>query len=128
MVSRESRVAGIAIVCAVGFGVVMGFSGLSETVPYGPVIVAILVFPGLSLLAPQLYLALTTTDAAMRRRHLRVGLGLSGALLLFSAPVANPASRSVVAVSGAGLLTVLLLWEALRGYYESSLFEDATGE
>ncbi|WP_336001633.1 hypothetical protein [Halorientalis halophila] len=128
MVSRSTRVAAVGVGLAVLVGIAMGLSGLYESLPYGEVVTALIVFPGLSLLAPQLYLARTTDDPAMRRRHLRVGLGLSGALTLLTAPITDPADRAIFSVVGGGLLAALLVWEAVEGYRESSLFADADGE
>lgn len=127
MVSRETRVALVSIGAAAVVVAVSLALNLTETIPYGEAVLYLIAFPGLCLLVPQLYLARTTTEPAMRKWHLRAGLGVGGVLTLAGANV-DPAGRTALQVIGAGLLVALFVTEAVQGYYESSLFEDAAGE
>lgn len=127
MVSRTTRVTFVALSVAAVVLVVSLALNLEATLPYGSAILFLVVFPGLGLLVPQLYLARTTDDPGMRTWHLRAGLGLAGLLTLAGASV-DPTGRTALQVIGAGLLIALLGYEAVQGYYESALFEDAGAE
>ncbi|WP_424017538.1 hypothetical protein ACOZ4N_16965 [Halorientalis pallida] len=127
MVSRESRVTLAALsVAAVVVAVSLALN-LPEAVPSGTAILYLIAFPGLALLVPQLYLARRTDDPDMRKWHLRAGLGIAGTLCLAGAGV-DPSGRTAMQVIGVGLLIALFVVEAVQGYYESSLFEDASAE
>jgi hypothetical protein len=127
MVTRESRVTLAALSVAAAVVVVSLVLNLQQAVPYGSAILYLIAFPGLALLVPQLYLARTTDDPGMRKWHLRAGLGAAGVLTLAGANV-DPAGRTAMQVIGVGLLIALFVVEAVQGYYESSLFEDASAE
>jgi hypothetical protein len=127
MVSRTTRVTLAALSVAAAVVVVSLVLNLQQAVPYGSAILYLIAFPGLALLVPQLYLARTTDDPGMRKWHLRAGLGAAGVLTLAGANV-DPAGRTAMQVIGVGLLIALFVVEAVQGYYESSLFEDASAE
>jgi hypothetical protein len=127
MVSRTTRVTLAALsVAAVVVAVSLALN-LEAVLPYGSAILYLVAFPGLGLLVPQLYLARTTTDPGMRKWHRRAGLGLAGVLTLAGAS-GDPVGRTALQVLGGGLLVALLVTEAVQGYYESALFEDADQE
>ncbi|MFB6084403.1 MAG: hypothetical protein ABEJ94_09180 [Halorientalis sp.] len=86
-----------------------------------------MVFTGLGLLAPQLYLAATASDRTMRRRYVRNGLLVSG-LLTLAAGSGGLGGGDALLVVGGGLLGALFVYEGMHGYRESSLFEDASAE
>ena len=127
MVSRTTRVALASIAVAAVVAAVALALNLGEHLPYGRVLLYLLVVPGLCLLVPQLYLAATTDDPGMRTWHVRAGLGLAGLLALSGATV-DPTGRTALRVIGVGLLLTLFGYEAVQGYYESALFEDAHAE
>ena len=127
MVSRTTRVTFVALSVAAVVLVVSLALNLEAMLPYGSAILFLVVFPGLGLLVPQLYLARTTDDPGMRKWHYRAGLGVAGLLTLAGASV-DPTGRTALQVIGAGLLIALFVYEAVQGYYESSLFEDASAE
>jgi hypothetical protein len=127
MVSRESRVALAALSVAALVVAVSLALNLEAMLPYGSAILYLVAFPGLALLVPQLYLARTTDDPGMCKWHRRAGLGLAGLMTLAGAGV-DPSGRTAMQVIGVGLLIALLVFEAVQGYYESSLFEGASAE
>jgi hypothetical protein len=119
MVSRENRVILLGMGSAVLVAALAILSGYVSTLPAGGLLVSILVIPGLALLAPQLYLAYTAESEADTRRHRRVGLGLSGLLVLALVNTLPPTQELVGRVLGGGLLLALLVTEAIEGYRES---------
>ena len=119
MVSRENSVVLLGMASAalvVGLGVLTGYA---RTAPTGWTLVYVVALPGLGLLAPQLYLAATAEDPAGARRHRRVGLGLSGLLVLALGRNLPPTWELIAGAVGIGLLLVLFVTEALAGYRES---------
>ena len=127
MVTRTTRVTLAALSVAAAVVAVSLALNLDAMLPYGSAILYLVVFPGLALLVPQLYLAWTTDDPGMCKWHLRAGLGLAGLMTLAGAGV-DPSGRTAIQVIGVGLLIALFVSEAVQGYYESSLFEDASAE
>lgn len=119
MVSRENRIILLGMGSAVLVAAVTILSGYVSTLPAGGAIVYVVVIPGLALLAPQLYLAYTAESEADARRHRRVGLGLSGLLVLSLVRNLPPTQERVVGALGVGLLLVLFVTEAVEGYRES---------
>ncbi len=118
MVSRENRVIllgmGSAVVVA-ALSVWTGFASVSGT----GALTYVLAIPGLALLAPQLYLAHTATDPTAARRHRRVGLGLSGLLVLSLASNLPPTGELLVGALGGSLLVILAVTEAREGYRDA---------
>ncbi|RXK47305.1 hypothetical protein [Halorientalis pallida] len=127
MLPRESRVTLAALSVAAVVGAVSLALNLDAALPYGSAVLYLIAFVGLSLLVPQLYLAWTTSGPGTRKWHLRAGLGVAGVLALTGANV-DPSGRTAMQVIGVGLLVTLFLVEAVQGYYESALFEDASAE
>lgn len=132
MVSRELRVylTGLALAAAVGIATRL-VPGLW---PAGSLrlLAVYLVFPVLSFLLPQLYLAAVGSEAedVPPQVRIRVGLFVSGLVTLGMHATAPPGTvgRSVLAAAAATLFVVLVGHEMLAGYRESSLFEDQNAE
>ena len=111
MVSRENRVllastgAVLLVLVAVAVTDVGGESAA----------LAALVFAGLGVLAPQLYLA-ATDDAVNPRIRVRVGVGVTLFLLWGTWSAADPASRTAIGGASAVLALSLLGYEFWAGY------------
>jgi len=118
MVSRENTVILLGMASAVLVAGLAVLTGVASTAPAGT-LVSVVVIPGLALLAPQLYLAATADDPGAARRHRRVGLGLSGLLVLAQVRNLPPTWELAVGALGVGLLLVLFATEALAGYRDT---------
>jgi hypothetical protein len=119
MVSRENTVILLGMGSAVLVAGLAVRTGVPSTAPAGT-LVYVVAIPALALLAPQLYLAYTADDPADARRHRRVGLGLSGLLVLAQVRNLPPTRELVVGALGVGLLLVLFATEALDGYRDAA--------
>lgn len=120
MVSRENEVILLGMASALLVAALAVLTGFVQTGPAGGALVYVVAIPGLALLAPQLYLAATADDPAAARRHRRVGLGLSGLLVLALVRNLPPTWNLLVGALGIGLLVVLVATEALEGYRDSA--------
>lgn len=126
MVSRETRV----VLTSIAAGAIILVAGLAsnlDAVRYGSVVLYLVGIVVCCLVLPQVYLAWTTDDSGLRKWHVRTGL-LWGGILTASSAGLDPTGRTALYAIAALLLAALFVHEAVQGYRESALFEDAAGE
>ncbi len=111
MVSRENRVllaATGAVLLALVVVAATGVGGESAAL-------AALLFAGLGVLAPQLYLA-ATDDEVPARTRVRVGVGVTLFLLWGQLATADAAAKPILAAASVVLVLGLLGYEFRAGY------------
>jgi len=93
MVSPANRTILSSFLAALFVVVADGVLGISDSLPLGELLVGLLVFPGFTLLLPQVYFAWRSDDAAMVRRHVWAGCGLSALVVFGVATNTGPPER-----------------------------------
>jgi hypothetical protein len=119
MVSPANRTILSSFLAALFVVVADAALGISASLPFGELLVGLLVFPVLTLLVPQLYFAWQSDDEAMVRRHLWTGVGLSALVFLAAARNLNPPGQEVIVAVAGGSFLALFVAEAIDSYRSS---------